>query len=100
MRSVTVGFDCNSFLSIVSEHWYFHRSIYTTTTDAIRHVTGGIKVARRQLVRMEVRTDKFEKKALAFSACRLFIVNAKSPFKVRDVTVIKCAETGLFLVSA
>jgi len=50
--------------------------------DAIRNVTGGIKVARRQLVKMEIRTEKFEKKALAFSACRLFIVNAKSPFKL------------------
>ncbi len=61
---------------------FFSPSFSRRDSDAIRHVTGGIKVARRQLVKMEIRTEKFEKKALAFSACRLFIVNAKSPFKV------------------
>ncbi|KAK3754087.1 hypothetical protein RRG08_024163 [Elysia crispata] len=51
--------------------------------DGIRDVMDKqVKVCLKLLVKMETRGDKTENKVLAFSPCRLFVLNAKVPSKL------------------
>ncbi|RUS81388.1 hypothetical protein EGW08_010826 [Elysia chlorotica] len=51
--------------------------------DGIRDVMDKrVKVSLKLLVKMETRGDKTENKVLAFSPCRLFVLNAKVPSKL------------------
>ncbi|UYV80447.1 crml-1 [Cordylochernes scorpioides] len=53
--------------------------------ESIRNVLAkNVKITFKCLVLMETKPEKTEKRVLAFSACRLFILTAKVPTKVEQ----------------